>query len=184
VETIYKTSAFQDVIFGARPRVRNPLPLWTDAGIGLVTVRFSITCDPSASLAALLCPLLRVSAVVHRSHGHWLAHAHTCRLLLLVTLQVMQELHQSCLCSHLVTHCLWSLHTCGHRDYTLRAGRSVFVYGSVEELGSWQESRAVQLGEVDTPVWEGDITIPCTSFPFSYRSSLLLSFVFSLSFPV
>lgn len=81
-------------------------------------------------------------------------------------------LHQICALSALTAH-VWP-----HRDYTLHAGRSVFVYGKVEELGSWQESRAVQLREVDTPVWEADITIPCTSFPFSYRSSSLL-FAFS-----
>jgi Starch binding domain len=43
------------------------------------------------------------------------------------------------------------------------------VYGSTEELGNWQETRAIQLTEVNTPLWEGDVTLPCTSCPFSYR---------------
>ena len=42
IETIYKTSAFRDVIFASKPAVQQPLPPWEDGGVGLITVRFSI----------------------------------------------------------------------------------------------------------------------------------------------
>ena len=44
VETIYKTTAFRNVIFPAAPVQPQPLTPWHDAGIGLVTVRFTIKC--------------------------------------------------------------------------------------------------------------------------------------------
>lgn len=60
------------------------------------------------------------------------------------------------------------------RDCTLQPGHAVFVYGGIPELGNWQERHAVQLQEVETPRWEFDVTIPCTSFPFTYRCAIRL----------
>ena len=45
VESIYRTAAFSDVIFRGKQRVQQALPACPEAGVGLVVVRFSITCD-------------------------------------------------------------------------------------------------------------------------------------------
>ena len=60
------------------------------------------------------------------------------------------------------------------RDYTLQQGQALFVYGSTEQLGSWQESRAVALTETATPLWQGEVTLPCTACPVAYRCGALV----------
>jgi hypothetical protein len=62
----------------------------------------------------------------------------------------------------------WAL-CCLCRDYTIQPGHAIFLYGDIQELGNWQGRHAIQLHEVASPCWECDVTIPCTSFPFSYR---------------
>lgn len=58
---------------------------------------------------------------------------------------------------------------CARRDYTLPVGKALYVYGSIAELGTWQEARAVALTEVETPLWQADVSVAISAFPFTYR---------------
>lgn len=48
-------------------------------------------------------------------------------------------------------------------------GKRVFVTGSVDGLGPQEESKALALNPVGGCIWSGDVTVPSTSFPFTYR---------------
>lgn len=50
-------------------------------------------------------------------------------------------------------------------------GKRVYVTGSVDELGPQEDSQALPLNPVGGCVWSGDLTVPSSSFPFTYRYS-------------
>lgn len=49
------------------------------------------------------------------------------------------------------------------------AGKRVYVTGSIDELGPQENTKALALNPVGGCVWSGDVTVPTTCFPFTYR---------------
>ncbi|HPT32888.1 MAG TPA: 4-alpha-glucanotransferase, partial [Prolixibacteraceae bacterium] len=48
-------------------------------------------------------------------------------------------------------------------------GHRVWVAGSPASMGSWDEKKAVPLGNQGFPEWQGKVTIPAADFPVSYK---------------
>ena len=51
----------------------------------------------------------------------------------------------------------------------IKSGHKVAVSGNVKSLGSWQEKKAISLGNPDHPTWKGDIRVPAKEFPVHYK---------------
>jgi 4-alpha-glucanotransferase len=51
----------------------------------------------------------------------------------------------------------------------VKPGHRIAVTGSAKTLGSWSEQKALLLGNPGHPVWSGEVRIPVSEFPVSYK---------------
>ncbi|KAF5838691.1 hypothetical protein DUNSADRAFT_2387 [Dunaliella salina] len=54
-------------------------------------------------------------------------------------------------------------------DYMLGTNESLCVSGSLPHLGAWQVDQMMPLTEVENRWWEGEISVPYTQFPFTFK---------------
>lgn len=51
----------------------------------------------------------------------------------------------------------------------IKPGHRVAVAGSSKSIGSWKENKALVLGNPNHPQWEGEVSVPVSDFPLSYK---------------
>jgi len=54
-------------------------------------------------------------------------------------------------------------------DYMVQPGQTICVSGSLPALGNWQQDQPLQLTACEGHWWEGELRVPFTQFPFTYK---------------
>ncbi|KXZ50081.1 hypothetical protein GPECTOR_18g59 [Gonium pectorale] len=57
-------------------------------------------------------------------------------------------------------------------DQQLEAGERLLVTGGIPQLGNWQPDQMMRLTETHTPVWEAELRVPYSCFPFTYKYAI------------
>lgn len=58
-------------------------------------------------------------------------------------------------------------------DWQLQDGESVCITGGLPQLGNWQPLQMLPMTERKTPIWEAEVSVPLSAFPFTYKYAIV-----------